>query len=73
MGKLSHPKDTTFIAPGRDNKLAGLVARFIEWGPCWTWEVQYHLTSDPWHMQHIITVSSAFDSIDDHILDLRGE
>ena len=73
MKKLSRPSDTTFIVPGKDDPRAFIVARFIEWGACWTWEIQYHLTSDPWYIQRFVTDTSVYAPVEHSTLDLRGE
>ena len=67
----THPVTTTFTTPGKDDPRGFIVATFTEWGPQWAWNIQYHLTSDPWHTQHIVTNVFNLDRILDNAIDLR--
>jgi hypothetical protein len=71
MNMTTLPKTTTFVVPGKDNPHGGIVATFTQWCDLWTWEVTYHLTSDPWWLQHNVTNSRFLPNLEDVVTDLR--
>jgi len=67
------PVSVTHTAPGRDDPRGFIVATFVTWGDMWAWEVVYHLTSDPWHVQHAVTDFCEMPYVADLTTDLRSE